>query len=143
VGSFGEVSIVATQTVFSNEFASLLYHPDSKIVHHQWHQYVHGQVFRDTLSSGLDLLKKNHATKWLSDDRGNSVLPDDDAQWAQTVWFPAVKAAGWKHWAVVMPEKALGKLNMRQWISLYASMGINSQVFSDPEEALSWLEKQV
>ena len=133
---------MATQTVFTNEFATLKYHPDSKIVHHEWHQYVQGPAFRDTLTKGLDILKQNRATKWLSDDRGNSVLSQDDTQWAQTQWFPAVKAAGWQHWAVVMPEKALGKLNMKQWISLYASLGINSQVFSDPTEAMAWLEKQ-
>lgn len=133
---------MATQTVFSSASASLFYHPDSKVVHHQFHQPVQGEPFRSTLNAGLDLMKKNQATRWLSDDRGNSVLAPDDADWAQKVWFPAVKAAGWKHWAVVLPEKALGKLNMKEWVKLYAGLGINAQMFSDPDTALAWLEKQ-
>jgi hypothetical protein len=133
---------VAVQKLIDNDYATLSYHPDSKIVHHEFKKFVHGEPFREILTAGWDLMKKNSATKWLSDDRGNAALGPDDAQWAQTVWFPGVKAAGWKHWAVVMPEKAIGQLNMKQWVTMYAGLGINSQVFSDPDAAMAWLEKQ-
>ncbi len=128
--------------VIDNDSVTLYYHPDSKIVHHEFHQPARGEAFRNTLSTGLDVLKKNHAAKWLSDDRMNGALTPEDTTWAQTVWFPAVKAAGWKHWAVVMPEKALGKLNMKDWIALYSGLGVNARAFSDPNEAMTWLVAQ-
>ncbi len=133
---------MAIEKIIDNDYATLSYHTDSKVVHHEFKKFVHGQPFREVLTAGWDLMKKNGSTKWLSDDRGNSALGPDDAQWAQTTWFPGVKAAGWKHWAVVMPEKAIGQLNMKQWISTYAALGINSQLFTDPAAALTWLEKQ-
>ncbi len=133
---------MAEQVVIDNDIVTLKYHADTRIVHHEFHKFVHGEPFRSALSEGVELMKRNGGCKWLSDDRGNGALPSDDAQWAQTVWFPAVKAAGWKHWAVVMPTKVLGQLNMKQWVSQYAALGINSQVFDDPDKAYTWLAAQ-
>jgi hypothetical protein len=133
---------MAVETILDNDTATLTYHPDSKVVHHEFHKFVHGEQFRDVLTKGMAVMQKNHAAKWLSDDRGNSALGAEDAEWAQTVWFPGVKAAGWKHWAVVMPEKVVGQLNMKQWVNTYKALGINSQVFSDPVAAMTWLVAQ-
>ncbi len=133
---------MASQKVIDNDTITLIYHSDSGIVHHEFHKFVHGASFQEALMQGYDLMNKNHATKWLSDDRGNSALSPEDSQWAQTVWFPAVKAAGWKHWAVVLPEKVVGQLNMKQWVDMYKGLGINSQVFDDPAKAMAWLAAQ-
>jgi hypothetical protein len=133
---------VAVQVISDNDTATLLYHPESGIVHHECHKFIFGEPLRALLMSGCDVLTKNHATKWLSDDRGNSAIGKEDTEWAQTVWFPTVKAAGWKHWAVVLPAKVVGQLNMKQWVGLYSSLGINAQVFSDPDEAMKWLIAQ-
>ncbi len=133
---------MSTQTVIDNESVTLMYHPEPGIVHHVFHKFVRGETFRAPLRQGCELLKKNHGTKWLSDDRGNSALSPDDTTWAQTVWFPEVKAAGWKYWAVVLPEKVVGKLNMKEWVRLYQGLGIDSQVFDDPDKAMTWLLAQ-
>src|SRR5580765_1618299 len=86
---------------------SLRFHPQDKIVHHELRAYVHGSAFRNILDKGLDAFKKYGANKWLSDDRGNNALTQEDAQWAQNDWAPRVIASGWKFWAVVMPEKVM------------------------------------
>jgi hypothetical protein len=118
---------------------TLRYHPDDKIVHHELRAYVHGQRFRNILDRGLDTFKKYGATKWLSDDRGNNALTPEDAQWAQSDWAPRVMAAGWKFWAVVMPEKVMGQINMRKWIKEYSDRGVTVRAFTDPDEAYAWL----
>ena len=133
---------MATQTIIDNDIVGLVYHPDSRIVHHEFKRFVHGDSFRSVLMQGCDLMATNGASKWLSDDRGNSALTPEDSAWATTVWFPAVKAAGWKHWAVVLPESVVGQLNMRQWVDMYKGLGINSQVFTDPAKAMEWLAAQ-
>ncbi len=99
-----------------------------------------GDSFKNVLDRGYEVLKANNATKWLSDDRGNSALRTEDAGWAQKEWFPRVAAAGWKFWAIVLPQNIVGKMNMRQFIAQYAEAGITVQVFTDPDEALKWLE---
>jgi hypothetical protein len=49
-------------------------------------------------------------------------------------------AAGWKYWAVVLPEKVLGQMNMRRWIEAHSQLGLTAESFSDPETARRWLE---
>ena len=63
-------------------------------------------------------------------------------EWTQTDWFPRTVQVGWKYWALVMPEKIVGKMNMRQAVQAYTEKGIIVEVFADPDEAMSWLENQ-
>ena len=129
-------------TIVDNEYATLWYHPGKKIVHHKFHQFVQGERFREILNQGADIFQKYGAHKWLSDDRANSALPPEDGEWAMVDWHPRVIAAGWKYWAIVMPEKTVGKMNMRQFAKQNAEAGVTVQVFSDPDEAMAWLERQ-
>jgi hypothetical protein len=128
--------------IIDNEFVTLWYYPEKKIVHHQFHKFLYGQAFRDDLNAGTELLQKYGAQKWLSDDRKNSALPKEDVEWAETDWFPRTKKAGWKYWALVLPEQVIGQMNMKRFIRDYSAQGLTVQVFSDPEAAMSWLEKQ-
>ncbi len=130
------------QTIIDNEYVTMWYYPDKKIVHHQFHKFLHGKPLRECLTTGAELFKKNKAQKWLSDDRNNSALPADDMEWAQSIWFPRVVQAGWKYWAIVLPEKIIGQLNMKRLIQQYSEAGVTAKIFDIPEEAMKWLEKQ-
>ena len=133
---------MADQTIIDNEYVTMWYYTDKKIVHHTFHKFLHGQPLRECLTRGIELFKKNSASKWLSDDRNNSALPKEDMEWAQTSWFPQVVAAGWKYWAIVLPEQIIGQLNMKRLIKQYSEAGVTAQIFSDPQKAMQWLENQ-
>ena len=127
-------------TVIDNEYVTMTYYPDTKIVHHLFHQFIQGQHFRDALDKGTELLLQHGAQKWLSDNRNRGALLPEDMEWTQTDWFPRTVQVGWKYWALVMPEKIVGKMNMRQAVQAYTEKGIIVEVFADPDEAMSWLE---
>jgi hypothetical protein len=129
-------------TVVSNEFATLVFHPQSKIVHHTFHKTVGGEQFQNVLNHGIEMLSKHGAHKWLSDDRMNSALSDADTEWATTVWFQRAKAAGWTVWALVVPQGIMARLNLMDHINRYSEQGIRVMVFVDPDEAMRWLESQ-
>jgi hypothetical protein len=129
-------------TILDNECATLWFYPESKIVHHEIKKFIFGQQLRELFNQGYETLKKNNAQKWLSDDRNNGPLNDEDSAWCQNDWFPRVVAAGWKFWAIVMPKKVIGVMNMRKFTEDYAKAGVIVNVFSDPEEALKWLKSQ-
>ena len=129
-------------TILSTNQVSLIYHRDSNIVHHEFRQLVWGEQFRKVLMTGLEVMRMSGSCKWLSDDRGNSGLSEADVTWADTVWFPAVQALGWKHWAVVMPPTVIGQINIQKWAAKFRDLGINAMAFSDPESAMTWLEAQ-
>jgi hypothetical protein len=118
----------------------LYFHHGSGIVHHEIRKNLTSEVFRRVLSHGAEILEKTTASKWLSDNRGHFQLSDADEQWAKTVWFPRAVAAGWKHWAILRPESAIGALNLSRLSQNYARLGVNTRILSDFSEALRWLE---
>jgi hypothetical protein len=131
---------MSKETISDTEYATLWYYPEDKIVHHQFHKFIHGNEFRQVLEKGLEIFRQNGAQKWLSDDRKNSTLTAEDGAWAVNVWSVDVLDAGWKFWAIVMPDKIVGKLNMQRFIEMYSEKGLTIDIFDDPDEALQWLQ---
>ena len=129
-------------TIIDNPYATLWYHPEKRIVHHQIHQFISGDTFRELLLAGTNVLIKHHAQKWLSDDRANAVLRPEDVEWSHEFWFPQTARAGWKYWAIVQPVKTVGQVTMKGLASTYGSHGITSKNFTDPSDAMWWLESQ-
>ncbi len=131
-----------SQIIVDNEFVLLRYHPKTKIVHHEFRRFVHGPALRETLEQGLAALKLGGACRWLSDDRRNGPVTPSDGEWGLKDWGPRAIAAGWKYWAVVLPDKVLGQMNMKRWMETYTQRGVAAQAFADPETAMAWLEDQ-
>ncbi|MBK8024549.1 MAG: hypothetical protein IPK19_24755 [Chloroflexi bacterium] len=126
-------------TVLDDEYASLWYYPEYKIVHHVFHKFIHGQPFRAVLETGLRLFRENGGGKWLSDDRKNSSLTTEDLAWSTQEWSVQCVEAGWQAWAIIMPDKVAGQLNMNRILKQYIDRGLQVRVFEDSEEALEWL----
>lgn len=131
---------MTSQTILENKYLTLWYHPDTKIVHHKFHRFVYGDRFREGLTAGVSLLKKHSCRKWLSDDRKNAALSPEDVDWCMAEFFPQAIKAGWKYWAIIMPEKVIGQLNMKRFIKTYSEMGLTVKVFVTPDKAMTWLE---
>jgi hypothetical protein len=126
-------------TVLESEKITVWCYPTDRIIHHQMHAVCYGEPFRNALSAGVDALIKYKATKWLSDDRANSALSPEDEEWATKTWFPRTKAGGWKHWAMVQPQKVVGQMNVARFVKLYSDLGITAQIFTDVPPAMAWL----
>ena len=133
----------AARVILDNEFAIVLYHVRHKIVHHTFRKPVTSAVFREALTRGVELFERRGANKWLSDDRANNALHPEDGKWAMEVWSKRAIAAGWKAWAIVMPDAALGKANMRRFIREYSDQGVDVNIFDGADEALEWLKNPV
>jgi len=129
----------AREVVFESEHMSVWCHPEQHLIYHQMHKYCLGEVFRAGMMAGTQAMQRHRAISWLSDDRLNGPLPDEDEQWAGALWFQQTKAAGWKYWAMVLPERAVGKLNVKRYIELSRKGGIEAQSFVTPAPALEWL----
>ncbi len=128
--------------ILENEYATLYVHPEKKIVHHVIHKFIHGEAFRELMTKGADAFIECKCSKWLSDDRENSALPQKDIEWGQLNWENRILEKGWKFWALIMPEKAIGQMNMKRIKDRYESLGVTVEVFGDPVTAMNWLERQ-
>lgn len=122
-----------------NDFYTLSHDPDTSTITHVMKQRVTGQVFKDLLTAGAAALAQHHATKWLSDDRNNTMLTPADMAWS-AAWLPGAVATGWKHWAMVAAQASLPIKHM--FTANYAEAGLNAKLFTDINEARAWLEEQ-
>jgi hypothetical protein len=129
-------------TLHETDRASLWYYPDKKIIHHEFRSFVHGEQFRGILERGLEAFRKYGACKWLSDNHGHGATTEEDSDWSMNTWSPRVIEAGWKYWAVVMPEKVVGQMSLRRRIKAYSERGVTVRVFTNADEAMAWLESQ-
>jgi hypothetical protein len=130
------------ELLLENEFASLWFYSETGIVHHEFHKPISGQAFRDVLLLGLTLFRDGRAKKWLSDDRANTLLPPEDSEWSSGFWLPRMAGLGWTHWALVLPEKRRGQINMMRIIGDVTEKRVVVEAFTDPALALAWLEQQ-
>jgi hypothetical protein len=133
---------MAKTVVHDTPSVTVWYHSDSNIVHSHVRKFVTGKEFQEFLMAGYGVLVKNRARKWLSDDRSNSVLRQEDVEWGNQNWLPKCVAAGWKYWAIVQPEKVLASAPMERLVEDFKGLGITSKFFSDPIAAMAWLETQ-
>ena len=127
-------------TAVDNEFILLWVDPEAKTIGHEFRKYISGKPLRDALETGLEMMKKHGATKWLSDDRNGGALPPDDIEWSKSSWKPRMLKAGWKHWALLPSTRVTGKMSIQHLVDDYAKMGLTVKVFSDSAEGRKWLD---
>lgn len=126
--------------LIDNEYVTLYYHEDKGMIHHVYKLGIGGDYLKEALNTGTDVLAEKGLTKWLSDNRAIEGVTDEEAAWIDTEWLPRTVEAGWKYWALVVPETQLARINMFQFVTSFSERGIKVRVYSDPDEAMAWLE---
>lgn len=129
-------------TLIDNEYAALVVYPEKGIVHHTFHKSITGQDFQDVFLKGAEAFEKYKCTKWLSDDRNSAALKHSDITWAQEYWEPKILKVGWKYWALLMTESAVGQMSMKRIVERYMDMRVEVKLFIDADAAMEWLENQ-
>ena len=128
-------------TIVDNEFQTSWCYLSKKLIEHQWHQYCAGEVFRDIMTKSAEAFDRHKCFKWMSDDRNyGSAMHLDDIAWGKEYWAPRMFAAGWKYHAMVLPEKLIGQMSLTAMVHWYQEMGVRTKIFSDPGEAMAWLD---
>lgn len=129
-------------TVLDNEFATLLCYPSKRLIHHEFHKFCSGDDFRNVMNKGAEAFETHKCTKWLSDDRKVGLIPPEDVEWGRCDWTPRVIKAGWKYFAMVLPEKVIGQMYHTSIVEEFSKMGIEAQIFRTPEEGMDWLNSK-
>ncbi len=130
------------QELIHTSDAILRYYPEWKIVHHRFLRTAPSHAFREVLLKGLELLKDGRADKWLSDDRENKSLVEEDAAWVDEFFAPMAFATGWKCWAMLLPESSRAEMTLRRLVRMTERTKLKFQVFVDDIMALDWLKGQ-
>lgn len=127
--------------IVENEYITVQYLPDKKIIYHTIHKPIDGQPLKDALNAGTDALEEYRACKWLSDDRKNGPLSPEMMEWGRNTWDIRTIAAGWKYWADVVPEAIANAGTMVPVVDALYELGLRMMVFTDLEKAFAWLDR--
>jgi hypothetical protein len=125
--------------VAENDYMTLEYLPDKKIVYHTIHKPVGGKMLRDVLNAGTETLAHYGACKWLSDDRKNGPLSEEDREWGFNDWNRRTIDVGWKYWALVVPQALVDAGTMLPTMDALYGLGLRMMVFTTLEDAFAWL----
>ncbi len=126
--------------IVDNEYITLQYLPDKKIIYHVVHKPIPDQPLMDALNAGTEALKQYGCSKWLSDDRKNGPLSREIQEWGFKDWDPRTIAAGWRFWADVVPQELASAGTLLPVMSAVFGLGLRLQVFTDLEKAFQWLD---
>lgn len=129
-------------TVLDNEYFTVWYYPDEKIVHHRFHRFTYEEIFKECLRTVTELMKQHGAAKWLADDFSNGPIRKEDTEWCMTQWEPRTLAAGWRFWAVIPPKSVTGQMFITKTLERAKAMGVTAEFFNDSEAAMEWLKQQ-
>ena len=130
---------MTTLTVIENEYATIQFHMDKRIVHHTILKYVYGDNLRTPMDEGIKLLTEYGALKWLSDFHQQSAIIKEDMEWIKEDWLPRAILTKWKNWAVVLPAKTVGQLSINRLATAFTERGITVETFTDPRAAFEWI----
>ncbi|HEX2908357.1 MAG TPA: hypothetical protein VHO69_15905 [Phototrophicaceae bacterium] len=127
-------------TIVENEFITVKYLDDKKIIYHTVHKPIPDQELKDALNAGTDALIKFGACKWLSDDRKNGPVSAEIAAWGRKDWNLRTIKGGWKYWANVVPEAVAAAGTLTPIIDSLFELGLRMVLFTSLEAAFEWLE---
>lgn len=127
-------------SIFDSDSMAILYYPDKKILVQETLKFTTTEERRKALEAGLKMIEQDRVTKWLTNNKSGSAIPQEDIDWGINEWFPRAIKAGLQYWAVILPEKAVGKLSGKKMLDGAAQHGVSIKTFQTEEAALQWLE---
>ena len=128
-------------SLLDTKWAQLYYDPDTGIIHHHLTPEIESHHWQPLLSAGYKTLKEKGATKWLSDNRAMvNPIKDEDNAWIYGTWLPETMAAGWRYWAIIVPDEIAAREMMVDFINEFFAKGLRIMVFSQLEAGMAWLE---
>jgi hypothetical protein len=127
--------------ILDNEYITISYLPDKNTIYHTVHKPISGQPLREALLTGFQALQDLGCCKWLSDDRKNGPMSDEDREWGEININRRSLEAGWKYWALVVPEALLAAGSMAPTIEAMHTLGLRMMVFTTVEDGFRWLDQ--
>ncbi len=131
---------MANITVVQNDYITILCDTDHKVIQHTIHKPIDTKTLITSLDAGIQAMAKYGATKWLSDDRLNGELSNDDKDWIFNQFPTRAMNAGWKFWAIIVPHEVAGRASMVDMVFDYTQRGILTRTFTNPADGKKWLE---
>ncbi len=125
-----------------------------EVAYNEEHGYIYvnysgasqSEDFRAAWDKTIELLKKHEATKWLINQKKQSIYPDDQT-WLSGDWFPRSMAAlpptadKPRFVATIQAENFFTEFSTSKFIKENSSDVFKINVFRTEDEAVKWLDE--
>jgi hypothetical protein len=68
-------------------------------------------------------------------------LTQEGNEWSLNEWQPKTIKAGWRYWAMVVPEDMAAAGTLVPVIDILFEIGLRMMVFTEPEQGIAWLDR--
>lgn len=127
---------------YESDELTIEWEPTIEAVVMDWHAFAKGEAYRNGLDKGLELVEDKGATNWLADLRDLGTVTQEDQEWTQNEWHPRAFETTLSNIAVLQPESVVANMSVDDLVEEFGSNDNKSRIFSDRDEAESWLEAQ-
>jgi hypothetical protein len=110
-------------------------------VYSEWHAFASSVELRRGLLTGIQAIRDNHATGYVSDARKVKVIVHADQQWIKEKWMPLAQEAGLKRLAFVTAPTGLGKVSIEDVSGLVDHNELQSRTFDSMAAARQWVSE--
>jgi hypothetical protein len=107
----------------------------------EWRAFANSIEMRSSLLKGIQAIRDNQATAYVSDARKLKVIVHDDQKWIHDKWMPLAQEAGLKRIAFVTAPTGLGKLTVEDVSGLVDHKELQSRTFDSMAAARQWVSE--
>lgn len=127
---------------YDEDHLTVKYEKDLDAVVMDWHSFAQGDVFRDGLDTGLELIQKEQAENWIADLREMGTVGDDDQEWSNNNWFPRALETSLTHMAIIKPESFVANMSVENIMEEVGEGELITHYFDNRAKAEQWLKEQ-
>lgn len=130
------------KTVFENEFASLTYEEDYKLLTITWtNKKISFEEYRKPFEMAIDFMTENPVDNYISDIREQGIISPNYRKWLQETAFPEAAKAGLKRVVGVANVNIFKQYYINHVFQSAKKFGIPFKMFTTIEEAKEWFKK--
>jgi hypothetical protein len=113
----------------------------SRCVTAEWREFAVSQDYRAAMEFGLDLMREQGGSRWVSVYRRGIPLAAADSDWLATKWLPRAVRLGLTRLAFVYQDAALSRIAMRRVLKAASIQGLESTECTTIEDARRWVDR--
>ncbi|MCW5910785.1 MAG: hypothetical protein KIT62_06915 [Cyclobacteriaceae bacterium] len=134
---------VSKQIIFESEAAQIYFDADINNTVILWRRNITAIEYRKAFQAVLHSLKTYNSPGCITDFRLQGVVPDEEQHWLIGTVIPEAVRHGLKRIAGVGLADPIRKEYFQRMIAKTESLGIELKLFSELEDAISWMESYI
>ncbi|MXR52917.1 hypothetical protein GRX03_15060 [Halovenus sp. WSH3] len=133
---------MGTETLATGETYRMEWDSDLEAVLFTWTSFASGEQFREGANTILEYFETNDVSKLIVDTSGIEAHDDDDQDWLEDEWTPAMIDAGMEYNCVVYPESAIAQMDRDRMQDRLEALPYDALWTDSMEEAKEWMSER-